>query len=161
LELYRTLSDESLKELIRNKFVPGRVFFLLCSFMSPPRPKYLVLVSNSNYPLFFIINSDINNYIMKRQWLLNCQVGLGKDDYDFLTQNSYVNCTEAKNDITLDEIIDQIRKSQKYLSYIIKERTLIESDLIKICIAVKESVPLEEDKKELIREFLKCSDLNS
>lgn len=39
-----------------------------------------------------LINSKINQYILKRPQLLACQVEIKADDYDFLSHNSYINC---------------------------------------------------------------------
>ena len=41
-----------------------------------------------------MINSRINQYIMKRPNLLACQVELKSVDYDFLTHDSYANCAQ-------------------------------------------------------------------
>lgn len=41
-----------------------------------------------------MINSQINQYIMKRPRLLACQVELKGDNYDFLSHDSYANCAQ-------------------------------------------------------------------
>ena len=41
-----------------------------------------------------IINSQINQYIMKRPKMLACQVELKGKDYDFLSHDSYANCAQ-------------------------------------------------------------------
>ena len=41
-----------------------------------------------------MINSQINQYIMKRPKLLACQVELKAEDYDFLSHDSYANCAQ-------------------------------------------------------------------
>lgn len=41
-----------------------------------------------------MINSQINQYIMKRPKMLACQVELKCADYDFLSHDSYANCAQ-------------------------------------------------------------------
>ena len=41
-----------------------------------------------------MINSQINQYIMKRPRLLACQVELKGENYDFLSHDSYANCAQ-------------------------------------------------------------------
>lgn len=41
-----------------------------------------------------MINSKINQYILKRPKLLACQVEIQADNYVFLSHNSYVNCAQ-------------------------------------------------------------------
>ncbi|MBQ9363839.1 MAG: hypothetical protein IJT97_10555 [Bacteroidaceae bacterium] len=41
-----------------------------------------------------MINSQINQYIMKRPQLLACQVELKAANYDFLSHDSYANCAQ-------------------------------------------------------------------
>ena len=88
-----TLSSiENLREL---SIVPGSVFlgpwadidhekFLIIAGVAPDR----ILVCS------VMINSQINQYIMKRPKLLACQVELKGNDYDFLSHNSYANCAQ-------------------------------------------------------------------
>ena len=41
-----------------------------------------------------MINSQINQYIMKRPKMLSCQVELKCTDYDFLNHDSFANCAQ-------------------------------------------------------------------
>lgn len=41
-----------------------------------------------------MINSQINQYIMRRPKMLACQLELKEVDYDFLSHDSYVNCAQ-------------------------------------------------------------------
>jgi hypothetical protein len=41
-----------------------------------------------------LINSKINQYILKRPKMLACQVEVKADNYDFLSHNSYINCAQ-------------------------------------------------------------------
>lgn len=42
-----------------------------------------------------LINSKINQYILKRPKLLSCQVEIRADDYDFLSYDLYVICGQT------------------------------------------------------------------
>lgn len=41
-----------------------------------------------------LINSVINQYILKRPKMLACQVEVKATDYDFLSHDSYINCAQ-------------------------------------------------------------------
>lgn len=41
-----------------------------------------------------LINSRINPYILRRQKMLDCQVYVKSDEYDFLSHDSFVNCAQ-------------------------------------------------------------------
>lgn len=40
----------------------------------------------------FLVNSTINQYILKRSYLYECQVMLSASDYGFLSHDSYLDC---------------------------------------------------------------------
>ena len=40
----------------------------------------------------FLVNSAIKQYILKRPYLLECQVMLSESDYGFLSHDSYLDC---------------------------------------------------------------------
>ncbi len=153
MEIFKILPAEIQIKYLKRKFNPGRVFYIHVDFTDPPKDKLLVLVSNSEEPLFFIINSKINRFIKEREHLLNCQVGIGERDYDYLKQNSFINCTEIKI-ITFDEIYKQIKDSSN-IGYRLKG-VLKKNDIAKICKAVKESSTLSDEIKLLINNFINC-----
>lgn len=54
----------------------------------------------------FFINSNIRNFLMTKPKLLALQVGLGYEEYPFLTRNSYLDCSQiiriSKRDLSAD-----------------------------------------------------------
>lgn len=81
---------------------PGAVF--LGPWAAIDHEKFLIVagVTESRFLICSVmINSEINQYIMKRPRLLACQVELKGEDYDFLSHDSYANCAQpikAKHD---------------------------------------------------------------
>lgn len=54
----------------------------------------------------FFINSNIRNFLMTKPKLLALQVGLGCEEYPFLTHNSFLDCSHivriSKHDLSSD-----------------------------------------------------------
>ncbi len=77
---------------------PGRVLYLFCDFTNPPKDKYVVISHSDSTQrvVIFVINSQINNFLKKRDSLLNCQVKIEPSDYPFLEHNSYINCADVE-----------------------------------------------------------------
>lgn len=74
---------------------PGAVF--LGPWTGVDHEKFLIVagVAESRFLICSVmINSQINQYIMKRPRLLACQVELKGKDYDFLSHDSYANCAQ-------------------------------------------------------------------
>lgn len=75
--------------------VPGSVF--LGPWADIDHEKFLIIAGVSKDRILVcsvMINSQINQYILKRPRLLECQVELGGNDYDFLSHDSYANCAQ-------------------------------------------------------------------
>lgn len=60
-------------------------------------------------PLFFVINSEINEFIRKRSHLAQCQVEIGHEEHPFLDYHSFIDCTEAHR-IALREVYEQLER---------------------------------------------------
>lgn len=74
---------------------PGSVF--LGSWADIDHEKFLIVAGvdkNKILVCSVMINSHINQYVMKRPKMLACQIELKKDGYDFLSHDSYVNCAQ-------------------------------------------------------------------
>lgn len=79
--------------------LPGDVFKLLCHFPETTKQKYLILIKDNPYE-FFMINSEINDYIKEKPHLYECQIDVPYEDHKaFLQHDSIANCSE-KVDIT-------------------------------------------------------------
>jgi hypothetical protein len=75
--------------------VPGSVF--LGPWADIDHEKFLIIAGVSKDRILVcsvMINSQINQYILKRPRLLECQVELDGNDYDFLSHDSYANCAQ-------------------------------------------------------------------
>jgi hypothetical protein len=101
-------SDVKLKT-IKEKLQPGRVVYLFCEFTVPkPKDKYLLLGCIDPLPLFFVINSEVSDFIKERAHLLRCQARLDVASHDFLDHDSFIACHEAKSEFSVDDINKQL-----------------------------------------------------
>jgi hypothetical protein len=101
--------QEDKRQSIKRQFVPGQVLYLFCSFTTPqPKNKFLFVACVNPRPLLFVINSQINDFISNRPHLRRCQVSIKSGDYKFLTHDSFINCTEAKDDFDYSDIEIQL-----------------------------------------------------
>lgn len=83
-----------------------------------------------------LINSRINPYIMRRQKMLDCQVYVKSEDYDFLSHDSFVNCAQPMIGITTHFVGDEY----KYCGL------LDESDLVLVRQRIVESGLLTDEE---------------
>jgi len=82
--------------------------YLYCEFVVPPKNKFLLLVCRSDPPLLFMINSKIPEFVQQKPDLLSCQVKLCSSDYNFLSHDSFINCSEIINRFSEEAIINQV-----------------------------------------------------
>ena len=88
-------SFSSLASLRGLSVSPGSVF--LGPWADIDHEKFLVVAAVDKDRILVctvMINSRINQYIMKRPKMLACQLELKNTDYDFLSHDSYVNCAQ-------------------------------------------------------------------
>lgn len=104
-----SLPPEERRKYIQSGLTPGRVVLLHCGFTTPPKDKFLVLVALEPEPLFFVINSKINEFIRKRNHLAQCQVEIGHEEHPFLQHHSFIDCTEARK-IALSDVHEQLER---------------------------------------------------
>ena len=95
-------------EYAKRHFLPGQILYLWCDFTNPPKDKFLLLVCTEERPLLFIINSRINEYLEKRPELFACQITLEAREYDFLSHDSFLDCSNVVDVMDRDDIIGQI-----------------------------------------------------
>lgn len=96
MKLGDRLPPDQKRQYIRGSLVPGRILHLHCSFTNPPKQKFVVVVSMNPEPLLFLINSEISQWLEKRQDLRDCQVVIHHADHTYLRYDSYLDCTQAK-----------------------------------------------------------------
>jgi hypothetical protein len=95
------------QEHLKRYLIAGQVLYLFCPFTHPHKEKYLVLACGGDMPLIFVINSQISAYIQKRG-LEQMQVLLRASEYAFLDHDSYVDCSNPRNDLSNADILKQI-----------------------------------------------------
>jgi len=87
---------------------PGSVLYLFCEFTTPPKHKYLVLLHRDQRPLFFVINSRVNAYILHRPWLAQSQVLIPAASHSFLDHDSIIDCSNVRADMSLEDMRNQL-----------------------------------------------------
>lgn len=102
------LSPEDKLKYVHQSLVAGRILHLHCNFTRPPKNKFAVLVSVAPTLLLFIINSQITEWLEARADLRDRQVTIRQQAHSYLQRDSFLNCTEAIQQITLQEIVGQL-----------------------------------------------------
>lgn len=109
MPIWDKLPPEERRKYIQARLTPGRVVLLHCGFTTPPKDKFLVLAALEPEPLFFVINSKINDFIRKRAHLAQCQVEIGHEEHPFLRHHSFIDCTEVRK-IALCDVHEQLER---------------------------------------------------
>lgn len=143
------LSPEQKKQFVLKALNPGSILHLFCEFITPPKHKFLVLGSVEPAPILFAINSKVSPYIVARQHLAQCQVMLYQSDHSFLKYDSFLDCTTAIRDFSLDDLLAQVVANFSN----IKSR-LTEADRAAVMKAVSRSMTLEERVKKVVLQSL-------
>ena len=90
---------------------PGVVLELLVPLRPKPKYKFCVFGCVDDPPLYFVINSGINDYIMARKDLLDHQIAVPKGELDSrLYKDSFLDCSQTFDNFSHAEIcvhIDQ------------------------------------------------------
>lgn len=137
------------KQKLKENLNPYVVLYLFCQFTHPlPKDKFLLLVSLKPEPLFFVVNSEMNDYVKNRPHLAKCHILLEKEKHHFLSHDSYINCNEAKS-FSIEEVETQVLENMGRIKGIVsKEIRLF------IIEATKASKTLSREKKSIILESL-------
>lgn len=141
--------DAKLKA-IKEKLQPGRIIYLFCDFTVPePKDKFLLLSCVDPRPLFFVINSEVHEYIRDRQHLLRCQAEIDVKSHTFLRHDSYIDCREARPDFSVDDIHAQLLGDMNRIEGMITREVQDE-----VVAAVKACVVLPRYEKDWILKAL-------
>ena len=95
MQLGEQLSPDDKRRYIKERIVPGRVLHVFCNFTAPPKNKFVLVVATDPELMFFVINSEINQWLQARPDLRDRQVTIRQKNHLFLARDSYLNCTEA------------------------------------------------------------------
>lgn len=94
--------------------LPGSILYLHCPFTIPnPKNKYVLLLKLNRPSLIFVINSDINRFIQSRPELYALQMRLPASAYTFFDHDSFVNCSEVKDNFLDSEIVEQLTQDPR------------------------------------------------
>lgn len=109
-----TLRPDQQRKLLQARIKPGCIIKIFCDFIYDPKYKYCVIVHTDfedDVIFFFLVNSNIPNFIKKNPDLSCCQLTLSKKDYSFFTnEESYLNCAELFDDLSVDVVLDHLLK---------------------------------------------------
>lgn len=134
---------------IRQRLTPWSVIYVPVRFSNPPhKEKFLIIARVHTDMLAFVINSTPALFIRRRANLLACQVAIKCSSHDFLSYDSYIDCTEPIV-LKTHEIEEQI------LSNTSRMKGEIAQDVRQHVIdAVKNSPRMPRDlKRELLNEL--------
>lgn len=85
------------------------MLFLFCDFTTPPKEKFLILVSINCGLLFFVVNSEINSFKQSSPDILESQVKLARKEHSFLKHDSWIDCSRVIRHLSAAEILQQIQ----------------------------------------------------
>lgn len=136
-DLRRAYVEDALK--------PGCVIRLVVKLSTVTKPKFLVLVGTDDPEyLTFIINSEINPFVLNRPHLSKCQVSIDAASHAFLDHDSHVACHETLP-IRREDVIQVLVADPSAI------KGEISSDVrAQIVAAVKFAKTLDKDKKNRI-----------
>jgi len=93
----------------------------------PPKEKYVLLLDIVQGPLVFVVNSRIHPFISSRPHLVSCQLELVEARYPYLKHDSYLDCSNAIEDMTEDEIVGQLMRDTSRIKAL-----LVDADRVKL-----------------------------
>jgi hypothetical protein len=127
---------------------PGNIIHAHCNWTTPPKYKFLVVAAVTPKILVFPINSRISDFIKARKHLLQCQVVLHANDYQFLKYDSFANCVNAVSAIEMEYLrsVSPLQLRQIY------KGSVTASDVAEIVSAMKFSPAISsEDKGHILK----------
>lgn len=133
------------KEAIERHLVPGAVIRIPVRFPDQTKPKFLILVADDEPDVWsFIINSEINSFVLGKPHLLQCQVKVDSKSHPFLSYDSHAACEKVlrlRRDEVIRDLLSDASGTSGHISQDVKEQ---------ICAAVKFAKTLSPDEKKRI-----------
>lgn len=130
-----------IEKQVEQQLRPGAVIYMNCPFTTPEKDKFLLVATCEPDFLVFVINSEINPYILKNPELLGCQVDIPQVDHPFLNHDSFVNCVQTHAAFNLNGI-----KAQIAANYTQHFRGRLQDYCIRNVIAAVEDAPTMEPR---------------
>ncbi len=103
-QLSQSLTGQALVDYVDRHLAPGTIVLLFCSTTTPPKEKYLLLVSVQPEVLAFIINSNLTNFQQRTRAINVQQIEVSPQEITCLTHNSWINCSEVLREFSLTDI---------------------------------------------------------
>lgn len=94
--------DRKKREYVDRSLVSGAIVRLHCRFTNPPKHKFLLLLSVTPEPVFFVINSQPNPFVLHN--FPDMQIQINQRDYPFLSHDSTIDCSTPRSDFTAEEL---------------------------------------------------------
>ena len=146
--LGNSFPDKKKREYVNRSLVPGMIVRLFCPFTSPPKHKFLLLLSMNPEPVYFIINSLPNPFLIRN--FPDQQVPIKQSDYSaFLSCDSFIDCSKPRGDFTVDEIRKKVLADVGRI-----KGKLTKADRASVVVAINRNRTIEARlKRTLLHEF--------
>jgi len=139
--------DNKKRDYVDRSLVPGMILRLFCPFTSPPKYKFILLLSMNPEPVFFIINTKPNRFVLRK--FPDQQIPVIQRDYTFLTHDSYIECSTPRSDFTAEDMRAKVLADVGRI-----KGMLTEADRAAVVVAIKRNRTIEtRQKRRLIKDF--------
>ncbi|NNH38023.1 hypothetical protein [Acinetobacter terrae] len=101
------LRNLALAQLAVKNLRIGSVIYKHCNFTTPEKNKYMVVVSLQPRLLVLLINSEINEFYIKKK-LDHFHVPINQSEHNFLDHDSFANCIEAHTAFDLSTLKSEL-----------------------------------------------------
>ncbi len=108
------LDWETKKKIIRDSIRPGRIIHIRALFNDGDSANKLCVVICSEPFLFYTISSHVSKYVRSIKEGNALQIPIDKDDYNCLTQSSFINCIELHSKMELESAVNQINANPNF-----------------------------------------------
>lgn len=140
---------ELIQKHISDNFKVGSVIRIDVVFDHVTKPKYLVLVANSDPEcLTFIVNSETNTFIANRQDLAKCQVNIDATNHPFLEYDSKIACDKVLK-LKRSDVIKELEQDTSKIKGQVSDT--VQNEILS---AVKFAKTLSKREKAIILESL-------
>lgn len=120
------LSVEEREERFEEQFKPGLVLYLRCPFLPLHYDKFLLLVCVAPCPILLFINAEILEMYERRPAHKARQLPIIASEYDFLTQDSFIDCTTPILNFSKGEIKERVMRDMARMRGTLSNGTLSE-----------------------------------
>ncbi|WP_250656476.1 hypothetical protein [Alkalimarinus coralli] len=100
-------NTHSFAELLAKNLRVGAVIHKHCAFTTPPKDKFLVVVSIQPRLLVLLINSHVNDFYVRKK-LDRFHVPVLAEDHTFLNHDSFANCIDSQAAFDYTSVRDDV-----------------------------------------------------